>query len=270
MEKRRAFTLIELLVVIAIIAILAAILFPVFAQAKVAAKKTASMSNMRQVGTAMALYLGDYDDTTPTLYYYDANNLTIPSTQGFYYWPVLLLPYTKSENIFLCPNDKDDDPILADSQGRGRFDPANELHYYIMGANPSYGYNYRYLVTQIMGQDPNHTNPTPFYFVGKSATSLENTSQTVFLGESTMKDKARPGGGTITTTIGYARIEPPSRWVGTRPDARATGQLWPRFNKDLVNILWLDGHAKATPLQSLRVEDPDVRVMDRFWNGLAY
>ncbi len=65
---RKAFTLIELLVVIAIIAILAAILFPVFAQAKEAAKKTTSVSNMRQVGTAMLLYLGDYDDTTPTLY----------------------------------------------------------------------------------------------------------------------------------------------------------------------------------------------------------
>src|SRR6188508_2046815 len=61
----RGFTLIELLVVIAIIAILAAILFPVFAQAKEAAKKTASLSQMKQVGTATIMYTADYDDLFP-------------------------------------------------------------------------------------------------------------------------------------------------------------------------------------------------------------
>jgi prepilin-type N-terminal cleavage/methylation domain-containing protein len=62
---KRAFTLIELLVVIAIIAILAAILFPVFAQAKVAAKKTATMSQYKQVGTGAQIYISDYDDVYP-------------------------------------------------------------------------------------------------------------------------------------------------------------------------------------------------------------
>lgn len=63
--KKRAFTLIELLVVIAIIAILAAILFPVFAQAKQAAKKSADLSNMKQIGLGFMMYSADYDDTAP-------------------------------------------------------------------------------------------------------------------------------------------------------------------------------------------------------------
>lgn len=270
MSRRKGFTLIELLVVIAIIAILAAILFPVFAQAKNAAKKSASISNMRQIGLASQLYLESYDDVLMPLYYYDANNLTIPSTQGFYYWPVLLLPFTKNENIFLCPNDREDDAILRDSQGRGRFHPENSLHYYIMGANPSYGYNYRYMNTQINTPDPNGTNPTPFHFIGNGATSISAPSTTVLFGEATMKDKARPGGGTITSSIGYARIEPPSRWTGTYPNGAAYGQLWPRFQKNLVNITWLDGHAKATPISKLKGQGTTVDEVDVFWNGKSY
>lgn len=65
MRNSKAFTLIELLVVIAIIAILAAILFPVFAQAKVAAKKASTISNTKQVNTGIQIYLADYDDTFP-------------------------------------------------------------------------------------------------------------------------------------------------------------------------------------------------------------
>lgn len=267
--RSQAFTLIELLVVIAIIAILAAILFPVFAAAKNSAKKTTSISNVRQIGTAAVLYYSDYDDVVPPLYYYDANNLRLPTTQGFYYWPVLLLPYTSTEKIFICPADTDDDPILIDSQGHGRFDPANELHHYIVGANPSYGMNYRYLNNLVNGPDPNGTNPTPFYYVGKSATALEHPASTVMYGEATMKDKTRPGGGTITSSIGYSRIEPPSRWIGVEPDARAFGQLWPRFHKDLVNIAWVDGHVKPISKRRLRVESSDVSTMDSFWNGLG-
>lgn len=261
MKSKRAFTLIELLVVIAIIAILAAILFPVFAQAKDAAKKTVSMSNMRQVGTAMALYMSDSGDTTPPLYYLNTSDLSLPSTGGFYYWPVLLLPYTKSESIFICPKDTDDDPMLIDASGRGRFDRNNSLHHYIVGANPSYGLNYRYMNERINAPDPNGNNPSPFYYVGKSATALESTANTLAFAESTMKDRARPGGGIITSSIGYSRVEPPSYWTGTAPAATAQGQLWPRFNKSLVNVGWLDGHVKTTPMSKLATAG------DVYWNG---
>src|ERR1700677_1343177 len=77
MNPKKAFTLIELLVVIAIIAILAAILFPVFAQAKEAAKKTSCLSNMKQLGLADIMYVNDHDDTYP---YFDMDNATWDGT----------------------------------------------------------------------------------------------------------------------------------------------------------------------------------------------
>ena len=92
---KNAFTLIELLVVIAIIAILAAILFPVFAQAKQAAKKTVDLSNMRQLGTAMALYGGDYDDQFPLTSFPSKGNS----------WPLRMQGYIKNWDIFRSPGD---------------------------------------------------------------------------------------------------------------------------------------------------------------------
>lgn len=78
---KRAFTLIELLVVIAIIAILAAILFPVFAQAKLAAKKTQTLSNYKQTGTSVQIYIADYDDTFPlAMRYSGSGNAWVPNS----------------------------------------------------------------------------------------------------------------------------------------------------------------------------------------------
>jgi prepilin-type N-terminal cleavage/methylation domain-containing protein len=92
--KTRAFTLIELLVVIAIIAILAAILFPVFAQAKVAAKKTSSLSNVKQQMLGMIMYTGDYDDTIPQAEY---GNNGAPQISGpLVQWYAAIYPYVKS------------------------------------------------------------------------------------------------------------------------------------------------------------------------------
>ena len=83
---RKAFTLIELLVVIAIIAILAAILFPVFAQAKEAAKRTTDLSNAKQIGLAFQMYAGDYDDTSPTVSKAKQPGLDGTPTSAFTSW----------------------------------------------------------------------------------------------------------------------------------------------------------------------------------------
>lgn len=101
---KKAFTLIELLVVIAIIAILAAILFPVFAQAKLAAKKAAGLAQQKQIGTALQMYASDYDDGIPT---WNQCLATYPTTlrpaacpdglfAAKYYWDVMLSPYVKN------------------------------------------------------------------------------------------------------------------------------------------------------------------------------
>lgn len=280
MFARRAFTLIELLVVIAIIAILAAILFPVFAQAKLAAKKATSTSNVKQLSLASVLYVGDYDDTTFPLYHYNAYDTTWKTNQGFSYWGLLLYPYTKSTQILLCPMDTADDPVLHDSDGRGRFDPNNTLHDYIVGANSSYGFNYVYLNTRILSPDPNGTNPTPWYFVGKSVSSFDSAS-TVMFGEATMKNKTAPANNgvpshVIVDPIGYARIDPPAPdlsqsrygWANyTFPDARSQGQLWGRFDQKRAIIGWLDGHAKFTSIASLNPGGTTTAEMDRYWNG---
>lgn len=101
--RHKAFTLIELLVVIAIIAILAAILFPVFAQAKEAAKKTTDVSNARQIGIAVRMYVDEHDDTFPIFYAY---NSSPPASQpGHKGVEVLVLPYIKNKEVFRSPFD---------------------------------------------------------------------------------------------------------------------------------------------------------------------
>ncbi len=108
---KRAFTLIELLVVIAIIAILAAILFPVFAQAKLAAKKTADLSNVKQIGTALAIYLSDNDDLYPAMV---SDNVTAGINQHpLWSSSGVLGAYTKNTQIFKSPVDSGGNVTIA-------------------------------------------------------------------------------------------------------------------------------------------------------------
>jgi prepilin-type N-terminal cleavage/methylation domain-containing protein/prepilin-type processing-associated H-X9-DG protein len=111
----RGFTLIELLVVIAIIAILAAILFPVFAQAREKARQTSCANNLKQLSIAALNYTQDYDETLPMAWY---ENLTLPTAQQQGHWQIVLLPYMgtghgkqvwdlSGQSILTCPSATD-------------------------------------------------------------------------------------------------------------------------------------------------------------------
>ncbi len=93
--KARGFTLIELLVVIAIIAILAAILFPVFARAREAARASSCRSNLKQIGTGMLMYAQDYDEQLGHSWINSPNNNS---------WKHYLQPYLKNQGIYICPS----------------------------------------------------------------------------------------------------------------------------------------------------------------------
>ncbi|CAN5649510.1 hypothetical protein BH11ARM2_BH11ARM2_11900 [soil metagenome] len=100
MQLRRAFTLIELLVVIAIIAILAAILFPVFAQAKLAAKKTSALSNTKQLSLGINMYIGDTDDMFPEAV---SGGCTNDAAFANRLWTASIYPYSKNKDIYKDP-----------------------------------------------------------------------------------------------------------------------------------------------------------------------
>lgn len=110
--RRKGFTLIELLVVIAIIAILAAILFPVFAKAREKANTASCQSNLKQIGLSVAMYAQDYDETLP-IFKADVNAtgpatafITIAGQSSGTYWISLLTPYIKNDQIWFCPSTK--------------------------------------------------------------------------------------------------------------------------------------------------------------------
>jgi len=113
MERRSAFTLIELLVVIAIIAILAAILFPVFAQAREKARAISCISNTKQMGTAALMYAQDYDETLvaagnryehQNVQCFNGNSNYNANPRAWVDWEIPLIPYIKNTEVFICPD----------------------------------------------------------------------------------------------------------------------------------------------------------------------
>jgi prepilin-type N-terminal cleavage/methylation domain-containing protein len=122
--RRHGFTLIELLVVIAIIAILAAILFPVFAQAREKARQTQCTNNMKQIALAVIQYIQDYDERFPMSIY-----LTVQNNQPCIFTLYnAMYPYIKNTDVLLCPSDRQAFDIVQAvwSAGRARM-PAPEL-----------------------------------------------------------------------------------------------------------------------------------------------
>jgi prepilin-type N-terminal cleavage/methylation domain-containing protein/prepilin-type processing-associated H-X9-DG protein len=110
---KSGFTLIELLVVIAIIAILAAILFPVFAQAREKARTISCLSNLKQVNLSFLMYLQDYDEEMVPYRYANTDPVTLAAGATNIWWPKMLDPYTKSWAIYHCPSAPDPQGIFG-------------------------------------------------------------------------------------------------------------------------------------------------------------
>ena len=120
---RSAFTLIEMLVVIAIIALLAAILFPVFATAREKGRSASCTSNLKQLGLGMLQYAQDYDEILPWDYSYYG------TPTDAHYWAEVIYPYVRDNDVYICPS----------TQGLGGF---NALSYSTVYYDSSYGLNY--------------------------------------------------------------------------------------------------------------------------------
>jgi len=146
-KRRQAFTLIELLVVIAIIAILAAILFPVFAQARDKARQASCLSNCKQIGLAVTMYVQDYDETFFWQKAWDevadmGSGSWGPSYKTYIRWPFAIAPYLKNTAVYKCPSDKGSPSTRVVVPAPGAAD-GNGLPWYL-----SYGPN-----LMIMGGD---------------------------------------------------------------------------------------------------------------------
>jgi prepilin-type N-terminal cleavage/methylation domain-containing protein/prepilin-type processing-associated H-X9-DG protein len=212
-RRRRGFTLIELLVVIAIIAILAAILFPVFARARESARKTSCASNLKQIGLGWLQYAQDYDERVMPLGTY------ISSGNGDYWWGKVrggvldagqgfLQPYMKSAQLQACP----------------AFDNAMRADLGLTG----YAYNNGYL-------SPSSYGPPPTYAETQAPASMaqiQETARTV-----AFADSAGISYRDDTTMIGNTYLGAPSQSYG-----------YPTFHarhNATGNVLWCDGHVKA-------------------------
>ena len=214
-RKTLGFTLIELLVVIAIIAILAAILFPVFAQAREQARKTSCLSNLKQMGTSVAMYVQDYDERFPMVY----GGWGGVDRAAEY---LLVYPYIKNIQVWRCPSASASEcdtwrPVIAQVLGV----PAP-------GPKFNYGYNWGVLIYAGGGLlEPERTTPWgQSYQEGKSLASLVAPADVFVYSDS--YDTYRP-------TMGADWILDSYRGAARNSSLRHNGRF---------NVAFADGHAK--------------------------
>ncbi len=215
--RSSGFTLIELLVVIAIIAILAAILFPVFAQARAKARSISCLSNTKQVGLSYAMYVQDYDEVSPN------------GRGSGWEWYTELQPYIKSVDMLYCPDRVDGTPY---TQGGGsKSSGPYRLSHYV-----GYGYNWGPIGWRGGGLlereqlDPN--SPGSKHLPGKSLAAIAFPAQCFAFGDTYDTPRMTLGIGFLADT-----------WSGT-----ANSQL--RHTNGQFNYAFVDGHAKATKMAS--------------------
>ena len=227
-----AFTLIELLVVIAIIAVLAAILFPVFARARENARRTSCLSNMKQLGLAFIQYSQDYDEMIPRYQYGSGGP---PNTQ--HNWHDAIYPYVKSVQVYNCPSARFGSPSGA---GTKTFQPVSAtaiksttgVEVLVASTSttstvPSYAANRNYYNRTVGG-----VNSTPFHTsADQLLPAIAVPAQTVLL--------------TDYLTLATATTS------GTSLDSALTGDLQTSnaanvyLHLNTTNVLFADGHAKA-------------------------
>ena len=179
--SRHGFTLIELLVVIAIIAILASILFPVFARAREKAREANCMSNLRQIGTALQMYAADYDEYLPIAWEYTAIPSPMPDppvTAGTPGIRDVLDPYVKNSQIYQCRSDKDN---MFKTQGT------------------SYSYAYGFLNPNVVFNSPEtidfpwRTEPTKALLMGDFANNWHSKGFMALYADGHVKAVAKGG-----------------------------------------------------------------------------
>lgn len=196
---------------IAILAILAAILFPVFARARTAARKTVCSSNFHQTQSAVALYLGDYDD-----YFMPVNhrpggplNSRVDRT-----WVQLLLPYARSFSAFRCPEDREGESLAHSTFDQDLVPGDAFSQYYTASQHVNTGYNYLYLAPIIRVNNQ-------FVSVTRSASTLTDSSRTILFVDSIgdRDDTGQPTGG------GSWLVSPPCRYAQNGQQLYDTFQL---------------------------------------------
>jgi prepilin-type N-terminal cleavage/methylation domain-containing protein/prepilin-type processing-associated H-X9-DG protein len=250
--QQRGFTLIELLVVIAIIAILAAILFPVFQKVRENARKTSCLSNEKQIGLAMIQYSQDYDELLVSAWlgpngYTQSDAATTPNPR--YKWMDMVYPYVKSTQVFHCPDDSGDtitnangSASNADGTATGTYIPQSQLtaasdRYY--GSYAINSYNWGGQAPDIGPGNNNGGNGQ-----GYTLSSLQSPASTIWVvdgGGSFQFDCNGPA--MITGTQGSY----PGIYCGNQGNSLNDGNpmLFRHGGPDLSNVLYCDGHAKA-------------------------